>query len=60
MYSKELTRLLEAMETASTAGDAARTPLPRRELIWLLSFLCGEPSDFAFDSLSGTLDLLEV
>ena len=31
---------------------------PRSEAMWLLSFLCGEPSDFAFDSLSGTLETL--
>ena len=57
---QELARLMEAMETASTVGGAGSTPLPRRDLVWLLSFLCGEPSDFAFDSLSGTLEALDA
>ena len=37
------------------AGGDGEVP-PRRRLQWLLSFLCGEPSDFAFDALSGILE----
>lgn len=46
----ELAALLDAMAVA--AGG----PMQRRDLQWLLAFLCGEPSDFAFDALSGTLE----
>ena len=47
-----------AMEAAAL-GSGRDTPLERKRLIWLLSFLCGEPSDFAFDALSGTLEAQE-
>ena len=52
-----LASLLAAMETASrcTDDDSTDASLARRDCEWLLSFMCGEPSDFAFDSLSGTL-----
>jgi hypothetical protein len=55
----DLRRLFVAMERLAGGVDAVdaptATPLSRDQLRWLLSFLCGEPSDFAFDSLSGTL-----
>ena len=63
-----LRSLLDAMEKAaaedisagSAEGASTSTPLSRAELEWLISFLCGEPSDFAFDSLSGTLASADV
>lgn len=52
-----LARLMEAMQAgAPTVSDAQPAPLPRERLVWLLSFLCAEPSDYAFDAMSGVLD----
>jgi hypothetical protein len=51
---KDASGLSSLMKAVENAGDS---PLPRSEATWLLSFLCGEPSDFAFDSLSGTLEV---
>ena len=50
-----LARLVEAMEAAPRPADTGPAPPPRERLLWLLSFLCAEPSDYAFDSISGTL-----
>ena len=45
------------MNTAAVhGGDTTLAPLPRDQLGWLLAFLCAEPSDYAFDFFSGTLE----
>lgn len=52
-----LSSLMAEVELASAAPDGSPSQrLSRDEQSWLISFLCGEPSDVAFDSISCTLD----
>ena len=51
-----LSSVLDAMQSAASGGGGDASALPREKLSWLLSFFCAEPSDYAFDFVSGTIE----
>ena len=51
--------LVDAMNAAVVVDGTGGELLQLRDAYWLLSFLCGDPSDYAFDSISGILDRMD-